>query len=77
MPLPLLLGGIRAATSTPMGRQLIGAGLSALGVTAGGRRRRRRSPRGLTSRQKADLLFVKTSIGKTAAAEYMAMIARR
>ncbi len=79
MPAPILFGLARMAAQMAQGG---GAGLL-LGAVArrgrgkggapGGRRRRRR---GLTPREKADLLFVKDAIGKTAAANYLNLLRR-
>lgn len=55
-------------------------GGGALGLAApafGGGRRRRRRGRGLTAREKADLLFVKEAVGRTAAAQYLALLRNR
>jgi len=69
---PLLMGAAKGGLSSAFGSSSVSAG----GLKLGGKRRRRRA-RGLTQAQKNDLLFVKNSVGKTAAAEYLALIGRR
>ena len=65
-------GGVARRVGLTEGQ--MGGAIGAL--TRGGRRRRRRGSHGY-ARQKNDLMFVKETVGKTAAAQYLALLRGR
>jgi len=73
MPMPIAM--LRAAS--PVLKPILQPTLRAFGLVGGtgGPRRRRRS-RYLTAREREELLWIKTHVGKTAAGEYLARRSR-
>jgi len=70
---PLAKRALKAARARGLGGQLLGA----VGLGPGGAPVKRRRRRFLTAREKDDLMWVKTALGRTAAAEALALIRSR
>ena len=73
MPLPIIAAALAGKVGTSAASLVLNK-ISGKTTPTGGKRRRRR---GLTARERADIQFVASTIGKTAAANYINLLPRR